>query len=43
MRHLIKETDESFNESKAKEKLTNRIEYLGKESAPDGVLSLESN
>ena len=41
--YLIKETDESFKESKAKEKLTTRIEYLGKESAPDGVLSLEAN
>ncbi len=41
--YLIKETDESFKESKAKEKLTTRIEYVGKESAPEGVLDLEGN
>lgn len=39
--YLIKETDESFKKSKAKEKLRTRIEYVGKESAPDGVLDLE--
>lgn len=41
--YLIKETDESFKESKAKEKITTRIEYVGKESAPDGVLELKAN
>lgn len=41
--YLIKETDESFKESKAKEKLTTRIEYVGKESAPEGVLEIEAN
>lgn len=41
--YLIKETDESFKASKAKDKLTTRIEYVGKESAQDGVLELEAN
>ena len=41
--YLIKETDESFKESKAKEKITTRIEYVGKESAPEGVLELDAN
>ena len=41
--YLIKETDESFKASKDKEKITTRIEYVGKESAPDGVLDLEAN
>lgn len=41
--YLIKETDESFKSSKAKDKLTTRIEYVGKESAQDGVLELEAN
>ena len=41
--YLIKETDESFKQSKAREKLTTRIEYVGKESAPEGVLELEDN
>ena len=41
--YLIKETEESFKESKAKEKLTTRIEYVGKESTPEGVLELEAN
>ncbi len=41
--YLIKETDESFKESKAKEKITTRIEYVGKESAPDGVLEHKAN
>lgn len=41
--YLIKETDESFKESKAKEKITTRVEYVGKESAPEGVLELEGN
>ena len=39
--YLIKETDESFKESKAKEKLITRIEYVGKESAPEGILDLD--
>lgn len=38
--YLIKETDQSFKESGAKEKLRTRIEYVGKESAPDGILDL---
>lgn len=41
--YLIKETDDSFKASKAKDKLTTRIEYVGKESAQDGVLELEAN
>lgn len=41
--YLIKETDESFKSCKAKDKLTTRIEYLGKESAPDRILELEAN
>lgn len=41
--YLIKETEESFKASKAKEKIITRIEYVGKESAPDGVLDLEAN
>ena len=41
--YLIKETDESFKASKAKEKITTRIEYVGKESAPEGVLELGAN
>ena len=41
--YLIKETDQSFKESEAKEKLRTRIEYLGKESAPEGILNLEEN
>ena len=41
--YLIKETDESFKSSKAKDKLTTRLEYVGKESAQDGVLELEAN
>ena len=41
--YLIKETDDSFKASKAKDKLTTRIEYVGKESAQDGVLRLEAN
>ena len=38
--YLIKETDQSFKESGAKEKLRTRIEYVGKESAPEGILDL---
>lgn len=41
--YLIKETDESFKVSKAKDKLTTRIEYVGQESARDGVLELEAD
>lgn len=41
--YLIKETDDSFKASKAKDKLTTRIEYVGKESVLDGVLELEAN
>lgn len=41
--YLIKETEESFKASKAKEKITTRIEYVGKESAPEGGLELEAN
>lgn len=41
--YLIKETDESFKESKAYEKLTTRIEYVGKESAPEGILDLDED
>ena len=38
--YLIKETDQSFKESGAKERLRTRIEYVGKESAPEGILDL---
>lgn len=38
--YLIKETDQSVKESGVKEKFTTRIEYLGEESAPDGILDL---
>lgn len=41
--YLIKETDQSFKESGAKEKLRTRIEYVGKESAPDGILNLDED
>ena len=41
--YLIKETDQSFKESGAKEKLRTRIEYVGKESAPDGILDLDED
>lgn len=41
--YLIKETDDSFKASKAKDKLTTRIEYVGKESVLDGVLELEAD
>lgn len=39
--YLIKETDQSFKESGAKERLRTRIEYVGKESAPNGILDLD--
>lgn len=39
--YLIKETDQSFKESMAKERIRTRVEYIGKESAPNGVLNLE--
>lgn len=41
--YLIKETDESFKNSNSKEKIITRIEYVGKESAPEGVLELDAN
>lgn len=41
--YLIKETDQSFKESGAKEKLRTRIEYVGKESAPEGILDLDED
>ena len=41
--YLIKETDQSFKESGAKERLRTRIEYIGKESAPDGILDLDED
>lgn len=41
--YLIKETDESFKSCKAKDKLTSRIEYVGKESASGGLLELQAD
>ena len=41
--YLIKETDQAYKKSKGKERLRTRIEYVGKESAPDGVLNLDED